>query len=106
VEPGDAVIREGDVGDAYYVLEHGRMQILRRNEGEQRIAADFGDGFGEIALLYGVRRTATVAALEPSVLLEIDRSDFLEIVTGHEHARGAAEHAARERQVAPHEPPD
>ncbi len=99
VEPGDAVIREGAVGDAYYVLEHGRMEISRSSVGAQRIATEFGDGFGEIALLYGVRRTATVAALEPSVLLEIDRADFLEIVTGHEHARGAAEHAARERQA-------
>jgi MFS family permease len=100
VEPGEAVIREGDVGDAYYVLEHGRMQISRSG-GEQRVATDYGDGFGEIALLYGVRRTATVAAIEPSVLLSISRGDFLEIVTGHEHARGAAEHAAHERGAKP-----
>jgi len=99
VEPGDQLIREGDVGDAYYVLEHGRMRISRHDGGEQRVATDFGDGFGEIALLYDVRRTATVTALESSVLLAIDRGDFLEIVTGHEHARGAAEHAAHERRA-------
>ncbi len=98
-EPGDAVIREGDVGDAYYVLEHGRMRISRSGSGEQRVATNFGDGFGEIALMYGVRRTATVAALQSSVLLEIDRVDFLEILTGQEHARRVAEHVAHERRV-------
>ncbi len=99
VEPGEAVIREGDVGDAYFVLEHGRMRISRSGSGEQRFATDFGDGFGEIALLYGVRRTATVTALDSSVLLEIGRVDFLEILTGHEHSRRVAEHVAHERRV-------
>jgi MFS family permease len=99
-EPGDVVIREGDVGDAYYVLEHGRMRITRDGV-ERRVASEHADGFGEIALLYDVRRTATVVAVEPSVLLAIERADFLEVVTGHEHARTVAERAAAERHVAP-----
>ena len=97
-EPGEVLIREGDVGDAYYVLERGRVRFAPSG-GEPHDAGDFGDGFGEIALLYDVRRTATVTVLEPSVLIAINRTDFLEILTGHEHSRRAAEHAASERPV-------
>jgi MFS family permease len=96
VETGQVVIREGDIGDAYYVLDRGRMEITRDGT-ELRIAADHAEGFGEIALLYGVRRTATVRALEPSVVLAVDRTDFLEVITGHEHARHIAELAASDR---------
>lgn len=98
VEPGDVVIRQGDIGDAYYVLERGRLSISRDGV-EQGIANRRGDGFGEIALLYDVRRTATVVAEESSVLVAIDRRDFLEVLTGHEQSRTLAEQTARARQA-------
>jgi CRP-like cAMP-binding protein len=97
VEPGQTLIREGDVGDAYYVLDRGRMQITRGGT-ELRIASEHAEGFGEIALLYDVRRTATVKALDSAVVLAIDRTDFLEVITGHEHSRRIAERAAIDRR--------
>lgn len=96
LETGETVIREGDVGDAYYVLERGAVRITRAGT-ELRVSSERGDGFGEIALLYDVRRTATVTATESSVLVAIERADFLELLTGHEQSRHAAEHDARER---------
>jgi CRP-like cAMP-binding protein len=98
LEPGHVLIREGDVGDAYYVLESGAMRITRSGA-ELRIADEHGDGFGEIALLYDVPRTATVIATGASVVVAIDRADFLEVLTGHDQSRRVAERAATERRA-------
>ena len=51
-----------------------------------RDLSDAGDGFGEIALLHDVRRTASVLTLEESELLAIDRTTFLDAMTGHSGA--------------------
>jgi ATP-binding cassette, subfamily B, bacterial len=56
-----------------------------------------GYGFGEIALLRDVPRTATVTEVAPSVLLTLGRADFLEAVTGHPQAHEAARRVAAER---------
>lgn len=96
VEPSDVVIRQGDVGDAFYLLEQGRLRVTQDGV-ELRIVSEFGNGFGEIALLHGVRRTASVVAISSCVLLTIDRADFLEVLTGHEQSRRRAEGVVRDR---------
>ena len=90
VPTGTVVIREGDSGDRFYVLAAGAVRVER--EGRQlRDIATVGDGFGEIALLRGVPRTATVTTTQGTVLLTIDRAAFLAAVTGHPDAFAAAE---------------
>ncbi|HEV2006391.1 MAG TPA: cyclic nucleotide-binding domain-containing protein [Candidatus Limnocylindrales bacterium] len=101
VEEGDVIIREGDIGDRYYVLESGRVVITHDNV-ELRVTDQRGDGFGEIALLRDVRRTASVTAAGPGVLLALERADFLEAVTGHPQTRRVAEEVAQAR--SPSEP--
>ena len=92
-EPGVQVIRQGDIGDAYYVLESGRLSVTQ--DGTLLRESDATAwGFGEIALLHDVPRTATVTALEPSVLLMLSRADFLEALTGQEAVRDGAERIA------------
>jgi CRP-like cAMP-binding protein len=72
--------------------------VLRVTQGGRHLRdTDPGEGLGEIALLRNVPRTATVAALEPCVLLALERADFLEAVTGHELAHDVAERIAGER---------
>jgi MFS family permease len=80
VAAGTVVIQQGDPGDMFYVVEHGRLSV----EANGRAVAELRDGdqFGEIALLRDVPRTASVIAIEPSVLLVLGRSEFLEAVTG------------------------
>lgn len=82
VPTGTVVIREGDPGDRYYVLANGALRV---DEGGdfRRDLTHIGDGFGEIALLRGVPRTATVTATRETVLLALDRAPFLTAVTGH-----------------------
>ena len=95
LESGDVLIREGDHGDRYYVTETG---VLRVTQGGRHLRdTDPGEGLGEIALLRDVPRTATVTALEPCVLLALERADFLEAITGHELAHEVAERIAGER---------
>ncbi len=92
-EPGEVVIREGDVGDAYYVLESGELRITQGGA-LLRVLSDRGAGVGEIALLRDVARTATVSSGASSVMLMVGRAAFLEVVTGHPQAHDTA------RQVA------
>jgi predicted MFS family arabinose efflux permease len=80
--PADrAVVVQGDPGDAFYVVGSGSLSVdvdgVRR---PHTLVA--GQGFGEIALLHDLRRTATVTALEPCRLLRVEREDFLAAVTG------------------------
>ena len=79
--PGTAVVRQGETGHHFYVIEDGEVEVIR----DDRPAATLGSGdyFGEIALVRHVPRTATVVAKTPVTLLSLEREGFLEEVTGH-----------------------
>ncbi len=99
LEAGSTLIREGDVGDRYFVLESGGLRVTQG--GRVLAEADHrGYGLGEIALLRNVRRTATAMATATSVLLAVERADFLQAVTGHEQARTVAHDTADARERA------
>jgi MFS family permease len=96
VDAGEVLIREGDAGDAYYVLESGSLRVTQ-DAAELRTTQARADGVGEIALLRDVPRTATVTAAAPSILLAIRRALFLEVVAGHLPTRDAAVRVAEAR---------
>ncbi|WP_270171146.1 ABC transporter transmembrane domain-containing protein [Paenibacillus sp. SYP-B4298] len=80
---GERVVREGEEGDKFYIIVRGRFEIMKRLPGDlqQRVAVlDDGDYFGEIALLRGIPRTATVQAMGHGVLLSVRRADFLRLL--------------------------
>ena len=95
VSPGEVMIKEGDVGDRFYVVEDGEVAVSMNG----RPVATLGPGkyFGEIALLRDVPRMASVTAVSPTTLLALDRVEFLEAVTGDPLSREAAEAAVRQR---------
>jgi cAMP-dependent protein kinase regulator len=75
-EPGDIIITEGDPGDSLFILTTGVVKAFLKNpEGGQRLVRTMTDGafFGEISILSGKPRTATVTAATPCELLELDR---------------------------------
>ena len=82
-QPGEAIIRERDYGEALYVLDEGRVEV---RSGTQRIAeirapregeiSKTGDFFGEMCLLDLEPRCATVVAVEKCRLWEINRDDL------------------------------
>ncbi len=76
VVPGQVVIAQGDVGDRFYVVAEGQFSVSV--DGVQRPGAlGPGSGFGEIALLHAVPRTATVTADTAGRLLTLGADDFL-----------------------------
>jgi MFS family permease len=94
VAAGEVVIRAGEVGDRFYIVVEGELEISA--EGLNR-TAHRADYFGEIALLRDVPRTATVTALVDSKLYSLQREDFLAAVTGVEAAHAAGEAVVEER---------
>jgi hypothetical protein len=92
VPAGTIVIREGDPGDRFFVVERGVVDIARG--GRHAASRGAGDYFGEVALLFDQPRNATVTATTDLRLLILEREEFLRVVTGH----GAV--GARARRVA------
>ena len=88
VAGGDVVIKVGEPGDRFYIVGEGELEVVA--EGVSA-SAEAGDHFGEIALLRGVTRTATVRAVADSKLYALERDDFLAAVTGHPGVRAAGE---------------
>ena len=89
VAAGRPVFAQGDGGDRYYVIEHGAADVVRNGQ-PVRTLGD-GDGFGEIALVRDVPRTATVVARTPLELRTVDRPDFVLAVGGFSASREAAD---------------
>jgi CRP-like cAMP-binding protein len=79
---GDVVIKEGDEGDFYYVIETGRFQVERLVGGAKVVLAELksGDAFGEEALVSEAKRNASVIALGDGELLRIGRQDFNDLL--------------------------
>jgi hypothetical protein len=77
VPAGQVVVREGDPGDTLYLIVQGTLRVSTRGQDGEDVALaalGAGDFFGEVALLTGRPRTATVSALTETELLALDRS--------------------------------
>lgn len=79
VPEGEAVVREGEPGDRFYVVLDGSLGVSQESMGPRRILRR-GDHFGEVAVALGTPRTATVHALTEAELASCDRAAFDELV--------------------------
>jgi MFS family permease len=98
VDAGTIIVREGEIGDRFFIVAAGELQVTQDDRPLSEIAA--GGYFGEIALIRDVPRTATVTAKTPVVLYALDREDFLAAVTGHPSSSEAAEQVVSSRLAA------
>jgi len=94
---GAVVIAEGDVGDRFYLVAEGTLEVIEG--GSYRRTMGPGDGFGEIALLRDTPRTATVRARDAVLVLALDRATFLAAVSGQPHSARAAAEVVDERST-------
>ena len=95
VEAGRVLCREGEVASEFFVIIEGEAEATK--DGKSLSTMGAGEFFGEIGLLRDVPRTATVTAVEDTSLRFLDRTAFLNAVTGHGEARRAAEDIASRR---------
>ena len=76
-QPGEIIVREGDVADKFYLITSGEAEIVQARHGDKVLSRlSSGQYFGEIGLLRGGRRTATVRAA-------VDREVGIEVVALH-----------------------
>ena len=99
---GATIVEQDEPGDKFYIVVRGKVSVSRTSPGgvgEQplRVLED-GDFFGEIALLEDVRRTSTVRALVPTLLLVLTRPHFLRLLEAAPGVRRTVEAAARRRK--------
>ncbi len=95
VPAGVELISQGDIGDRYYLLASGAADVLIDGAVVNRLGP--GEGFGEIALLRDVPRTASVLTTAPCELFALDRATFLAAVSADSRSFAAADETANRR---------
>ena len=85
VKKDDVIIKQGDKGDFYYIIQSGSCRVLRNSEetGNKEIKVadiDAGNGFGEDALISDVPRNATVIMNTDGSLMRLAKEDFIELL--------------------------
>lgn len=99
LEPGEAVFQQGDAAEMAYVVEAGRLEILK--DGGKTGELGPGDGFGEITQAHLNRRTETVRCIAPCELTVLSQSDFRALAKGSGLLGKAMQRLAGERAAAP-----
>lgn len=79
---GEEIIRQGEQGDSLFVIQRGRVEVLVTSGGEQEVVDTLGVGsvFGEMSLLTGAPRSATVRAVEDTEVVPVTVGAFRRIV--------------------------
>jgi CRP-like cAMP-binding protein len=103
VGEGDSLLREGESGSSFYVVASGRFAVSRRDDrGESILLAHLGEGdfFGEMALLSGAPRAATVSAEQASEVLEFRPDALVAIARQHPQLALSIRRFYRQRLLA------
>lgn len=95
---GAFIVREGDPGDGFYLVTDGEVRVVQGDRELRRLGP--GSSFGEIALLRGVPRTATVEAVTSVSGWRLDAPAFLSVIVGNTWSRAAAEDVAQRWEPA------
>jgi len=103
VMAGQTILREGGDPDAFFIIVRGRVGVYKNGPDGSEVEIDRlgpGEFFGEIGLLAGAPRVATVRALEPSELLRLDQETFQHLVSASSATREQLDTVARQRLAA------
>ena len=96
VAAGRVLAREGDLGEGFFVIQSGTAEVTRGGAPVAKLGA--GDFFGEIALIREDRRTATVTATSPMVLIVMTGSSFRSLDRSIPELRETVSKALAERR--------
>ena len=78
IAPGEAIVSEGEAGDAFYAIGSGQVEVER--DGVRVATLGRGDHFGELALLHDAPRNASVTTIAPTRAFRLDRHGFEAVV--------------------------
>ena len=97
--PGDILVEEGAEADVVFVVMSGSLEAVTASGRSEVVVGFLGAGtlIGEITVIAGGRRTATLRAVEPSEVMVVDRADFEEWLSGDPDAADAISAEARAR---------
>ena len=81
---GTTVFRQGDPGGSLYVIRTGRVRVLKESNGRRRMVSTLGPGdfFGELAVVTGQPRSATVEVVDDAELLRVPADKLEEMIAG------------------------
>jgi CRP-like cAMP-binding protein len=108
LESGEVLFHAGDKGDALYIVAQGKVDVISPADGNQHNGqiggqklAELSEGhaFGEMALLSGEPRTATIQAAAPTELLQIGSKDFDELVVRDHQLADAVRRLSHQRAI-------
>ena len=105
VNPGEILFKAGDPSDALYIVAKGKLEVIadsivNKIESAKIIAhLESGATFGEMGLLSGEARTATIRSIEGAELLEISSEDFKKLIATDHKIEMAALHLSHERSI-------
>jgi small-conductance mechanosensitive channel/CRP-like cAMP-binding protein len=86
---GEIIVREGDAGNSLYIIRSGEVEVVAHTNGAHEVHIRYlrqPTFFGEMALMTGEPRTATIRARTDAELLELSREGFLELFKSHPEA--------------------
>lgn len=101
-DPGEAIVTEGDDGDAMFAIVQGAVTVEREVTGRRQVVDGMRDGdvFGEVALLANTKRTVTVRAQTPTVVLRFERSAMQDVMSRSPTVAQAVDDFCRSRLLA------
>ena len=96
------ILEQGDVGESFYLIYSGKVLVSRQHDGRKQVLATLvsGDYVGEMELFTGRGRSATVTALEPTLLFRLSKDEFHEILKAHPSVELELDIAIASRKLA------
>jgi CRP-like cAMP-binding protein len=82
---GTVLFREGELGRDMFIIQKGKVQVRKKVGTTEKVLAELSDGefFGEMALLMGMDRSATVEVIEDSKILVVSPDTFETLLKGN-----------------------
>jgi CRP-like cAMP-binding protein len=99
---GECPVRQGAAGDSFYIIKQGRVEVVVEKEpGRDVVIATLGTGdfFGEMSLLTGATRTATIRVVEDAEFVVIDRDNFRSVLVNNPSIAESLSQILAERQA-------
>lgn len=100
---GECPVRQGDAGDSFYIIKRGTVDVIvEKAGGDGVVVATLGPGniFGEMSLLTGAVRTATIRVKDDAEFVVIDRESFRDTLVNNPSIAESLSHILSERQAA------